>query len=71
MISDGGAIGDGAFHTWADEQGIPPAKQDNAIAKLSLVDAQCDISLGQHYFSHLLPTIAAGLVRQEVSEFLR
>ena len=64
MISDGGAVGDPGFHTWAAAQGIPDHKANSAIAKLALVDAQCDVGLGLHYWLYLPAAVASG----EVSE---
>ena len=62
IISDGGAIGDGGFHEWANAQGIKPADQDAAIAKLALVGGGVDIGLGAHYQAHLVDAVDAGVV---------
>ena len=64
MISDGGAVGDPGFHTWAVNQGIPADKANAAIAKLALADAQCDVGLGLHYFLHLPGAVASGVVQE-------
>ena len=61
IISDGGAIGDPGFHTWADAQGIPSAKQNAAICKLAL-EAKVDVGLGLHYFLHLPEAVTSGVV---------
>ena len=63
IISDGGAIGDPGFHTWADAQGIPSAKQNAAICKLAL-EAKVDVGLGLHYFVHLPEAVTSGVVSE-------